>query len=111
MTNSTKPSMQDLVVSVTAEEVVNYLKSNLNPLDKEKTTFTCHFCKSNEWSLKTFPEDPNRPLVVTHPIPQKDVSAWYFPVFCEKCGYTVFFDAATLTLAIEKKRNEGNLDV
>lgn len=111
MTNSTKPKLQDLTLSVTADELIGYLKRILEPVDKEKTHFECHFCKSNEWIIKNFPGDSERPLLVSHPIPQKNLSAWYFPVSCRECGYTMFFDGQSLTVAIDKQRSEDTTDV
>lgn len=111
MNNPTKPKLQDLTLSVTAVELIGYLKKVLEPVGREKTKFECHFCKSDDWMLKPFPGETDKPLVVAHPIPQKNLSDWYFPVSCRECGYTMFFDAQKVSFAIEKQRNEESQDV
>lgn len=111
MTSTSKPKLQDITASITSDELIAYLKK-IQESDKNRDVkFECHYCKSEEWLIKPYPGDADRPLLVAHPIPQKNLSAWYFPVSCRECGYAMFFDAQLVAVAIEKQRKKENADV
>ncbi|MGX9362203.1 hypothetical protein [Pantoea ananatis] len=103
-----KPKIEDDTLSVTPDELIGYFKKILEPIEKEENRgYQCLFCKSNEWFIQPFPEDPNKPMIVSQPIPKsKNLASWYFPVGCSNCGYTMFFDAAKVTHDIKTQRGE-----
>lgn len=111
MSSTPKPKLQDITTSITSDELIAYLKKVLEADGDDEAKFECHYCKSKEWLIKAYPGDADRPLLVAHPIPQKNLSAWYFPVSCRECGYTMFFDGQFVTRAIDKQRSEDKSDV
>ncbi|MGP2538299.1 hypothetical protein [Pantoea eucalypti] len=107
-----KPKIEDVTLSITPDELVGYFKKILEPIEAEQQHgYQCMFCKCNEWVIQPFPEDTSRPMIVSQPIPKsKNLASWYFPIGCKKCGFTMFFDAATVTHEIENQRKEEKHD-
>ncbi|MCW0310546.1 hypothetical protein NB694_000346 [Pantoea ananatis] len=103
-----KPKIEDVTLSITPDELIGYFTKILEPIEHaQQHGYQCLFCKSTEWFIQPFPEDPSRPMIVSHPIPKsKNLASWYFPVACRKCGYAMFFDAATVTHEIETQRGK-----
>ncbi|EPV3838501.1 TPA: hypothetical protein ACRRX3_002797 [Morganella morganii] len=97
----------ELTASITAQELAEFLKRTIEPVEGEDKNFRCHFCKSDKWHIKPYPGSEDKPMLVANPIPlTKNFAAWYFTVSCSTCGYSMFFDAQLVSRNIEKLRSE-----
>lgn len=98
--------LAELTLTVTAEEFMDFLNTKATPSDGETAkSLRCNVCQSTEWGLAPYPGGTVRPILTSHPIPfSKGSAVWYFPISCSNCGYTLFFDAQTVTKSVSEGR-------
>lgn len=102
MSNKT---LQDLTLALSPDDVIGFLQKTLNHDDPEKF-LDCAVCGKDDWQLRSYPNDLNRPMLLAQPIPQsKNLACWFFPVSCKNCGYTIYFDAQTVTEKLNPKED------
>jgi hypothetical protein len=92
--------------TVKIDELMKFLNSSIRrPSGVTGNSLLCAICQTDSWILTPYPGDVTRPIITAHPIPFSNNRAqWYFPLSCGNCGYTIFFDAQTVTKSVLKRR-------
>ncbi len=85
---------------VTVDDLGNYLLGVKNL----KNGIFCYICGSNEWDLHRNPEDREKPVIVTLPLPDKEgLGVWVFYMMCKNCGGMHFINANKIASWLESK--------
>lgn len=78
----------ETVLATTIDDLSLFLKS----FDKEDHDLVCSCCQGIKWEINGRPNDKEKPVIVTLPLPMVDgAGVWAFPITCTKCGEMKFF--------------------
>ncbi|MGN2553798.1 hypothetical protein ACTFCE_11230, partial [Escherichia coli] len=83
---------------------VNDFGRYFNSIENYKNGIFCYICGGNDWDLHRSPDDKERPVIITFPIPDKDgMGVWAFYVMCKNCGGMHFINANKVANWLDNK--------
>lgn len=82
MTQEQQINIPEIVLNTTISDFKRYL----NSFNKYQHV-ACSVCSGTEWTINASPNDQNKPVIVTLPIPFVDgAGIWCFYLMCQSCG-------------------------
>jgi len=85
---------------VTVDDLGDYLLSVKN----NKNGIFCYICGGNNWDLHRNPDEKDKPVILTFPIPDRDgIGVWSFYMMCTNCGGMHFINANKVATWWENK--------
>lgn len=101
MEGDKKINLPQLVLSTTMEDFKDFLKS----FERDGKDLQCSCCGSTHWEINNNPNDKNKPVIITLPLPLISGSGvWAFFVICATCGEMKFFNTNKVAAWLHERR-------
>lgn len=89
--------------SITYEMFIDHLKE----IGFGDNSVKCQVCGGHEFTAPIGPDRGDEikyPLIITSPLPTKEgLGVWSFPIFCNKCSNTLYFNVGNIVKNLEKE--------
>lgn len=88
MTQKTEIDVSEVVRNMTISDFKSYLHSF-----SKHPHLVCSVCSGTKWTIHSNPEDNDKPIIITLPIPfVEGVGVWCFFLMCSRCGKMNFIN-------------------
>lgn len=101
MEEGNKINIPEIVMSTSIDDFKFFLQS----FEKDGHDLTCSCCKGTSWEINSAPNDKNKPVIVTMPLPLVSGSGvWAYYVVCNTCGEIKLFHTNKVATWLHENR-------